>query len=257
MKNMTVSARVSMLILICFLSSVFLPLSYAAVPHLLNYQGRLTDSGGAPLNGTYALTFRIYDAETAGTMLWEETQAGVVIQKGIFNILLGSVTNLGLPFDKPYWLEIKVGNEVMSPRQAITSSGYAIRAEEADNAKESEKLGGQQPAYYLDHGSSTGLSDNDHPQYVRGQNTGFKIDSGITGLIPGGSQTGRSVSFNFTFSSPPLVILTVYDPTYGHGIGGDSGYFVQSVSQTGFTFGHYNAANAVYYYWIAIGQVPQ
>ena len=103
--------------------------SYAAVPHLINYQGRLTDSGGVPLNGSYNLTFRIYDAETAGNLLWEEAHAGAVIQKGIFSILLGSVTNLNLAFDKPYFLEIKVGEEVMSPRQQITSAGYAIRAE--------------------------------------------------------------------------------------------------------------------------------
>ncbi len=107
---------------------------YAAVPHLINYQGRLTDTAGVPLNGSYAITFRIYNAETAGAMLWEETQASVVVQKGIFSVLLGSVTNLGLAFDIPYFLEIKVGNEVMAPRQRITSAGYAIRAETAENA---------------------------------------------------------------------------------------------------------------------------
>lgn len=31
----------------------------AAVPHLINYQGRLTDSSSVPLNGSYQLTFRI------------------------------------------------------------------------------------------------------------------------------------------------------------------------------------------------------
>jgi len=120
--------------------------AYAAIPHLINYQGRLTDTSGAPLNGTYALTFRIYDAATAGNLLWEETHSGVVIQKGIFGILLGSVTNLNLPFDKAYFLEIKVGNEVMSPRQQLTSAGYAIRAEKGEDA---EKLGGKQPTDYV------------------------------------------------------------------------------------------------------------
>ncbi len=56
-----------------------------------------------------------------------------MIQKGIFSVLLGSVTALNLPFDKQYFLEIKVGNEVMSPRQRITSAGYAIRAEVAED----------------------------------------------------------------------------------------------------------------------------
>ncbi len=116
---------------------LFLPSSFvqAAVPHLINYQGRLTDTAGIPLNGSYAITFRIFNAETAGTMLWEETQGSVVVQKGIFSVLLGSVTNLGLAFDIPYFLEIKVGTEVMSPRQRITSAGYAIRAETATTAE--------------------------------------------------------------------------------------------------------------------------
>lgn len=115
--------------------------SHAAVPHLINYQGRLTDSGGAPLSGTYNITFRIYDAETAGNLLWEETQSSVVVQKGVFSILLGSVTALNVLFDKQYFLEIKVGNEVMSPRQRITSSGYAIRAEKAETADQATNAG--------------------------------------------------------------------------------------------------------------------
>lgn len=114
-------------VFICIFSSAIY--IFAEIPHLINYQGRLTDTGGVPLNGSYNLTFRIYDAETAGNLLWEETQTGVVINKGIFAVLLGSVTNLNLAFDKPYFLEIKVGNEVMSPRQTITSAAYAMAAE--------------------------------------------------------------------------------------------------------------------------------
>jgi microcystin-dependent protein len=101
----------------------------AAVPHLLNYQGRLTDSSGKPLDGSYNLTFRIYDAETAGNLLWEEIWQGINIQKGIFSTMLGSVSNLDLSFDKPYWLEIKVNGEIMGPRQRLASSGYAYMAE--------------------------------------------------------------------------------------------------------------------------------
>ena len=127
------------LFLLLLLSALRYPLSatYAEVPHLINYQGRLTDTGGVPLNGSYNLTFRIYDAETAGNLLWEETQPGVIISKGIFAVSLGSVTNLNIAFDKPYFLEIKIGNEVMTPRQRITSAGYAIRADSAEKIKAS------------------------------------------------------------------------------------------------------------------------
>lgn len=116
-----------------FILLFMLTAAYAAVPHLINYQGRLTDASGNPLTGSYDINFKIYDAETAGNLLWQETQTAVVVDKGLFGILLGSVTALNIPFDQPYFLEIKVGTEVMSPRQRITSSGYAIRAEVADS----------------------------------------------------------------------------------------------------------------------------
>ena len=116
----------------------FCVLSFADIPHLINYQGKLTDTEGKPVSdGVYSLTFRIYDAETAGILLWEETQS-VNIQKGIFNVMLGGVTNLNLAFDVPYWLEIKVGSEVMSPRQGVASVGYAIRAETAENSLQAQ-----------------------------------------------------------------------------------------------------------------------
>lgn len=112
--------------------------SYAKVPHLINYQGRLTDTNGKPLDGLYNITFRIYDAETAGNLLWQGTYNSVSISKGIFNILLGDINDSGfnfenLVFDKPYWLEIKIGDEVIKPRQQMTSLGYAIRAEKAED----------------------------------------------------------------------------------------------------------------------------
>lgn len=103
--------------------------SYAAVPHLINYQGRLTDKDGKPLDGAYSLSFKIYDVEAGGTPLWDETHTGVVIQKGVFSVILGGVKNLDLLFDKQYFLEIQIGSEIMSPRQRITSAAYAIRAE--------------------------------------------------------------------------------------------------------------------------------
>jgi microcystin-dependent protein len=108
--------------------------AYAEIPHLINYQGRLTDKEGKPVtDGTYQIIFRIFDAATAGNLLWEETHSSVLIQKGIFSILLGSVTNLNLPFDKPYYLEIKVSDDQpLFPRQLIASAGYAIRAGDVD-----------------------------------------------------------------------------------------------------------------------------
>jgi len=110
------------------------PISYAEIPHLINYQGKLADSDGSPLNGSYNVTFRIYDAESGGSLLWQEAHAAT-IEKGIFSIMLGGITALSLPFNEPYFLSIQVaGDPEMTPRQRITSAGYAFRAEEAENA---------------------------------------------------------------------------------------------------------------------------
>ena len=36
----------------------------------VNYQGRLADSGGVPLDGTYGMTFALWDASTEGNLVW-------------------------------------------------------------------------------------------------------------------------------------------------------------------------------------------
>jgi len=121
----------SILVVFFFMWTMVYGLSIASadIPHLINYQGKLADTTGKPVtDGTYSVTFRIYDTESAGTLLWEETQS-VSISRGIFSVMLGGVTALNLAFDKPYWLEIKVGTEVMSPRQRMASVGYAYAAQ--------------------------------------------------------------------------------------------------------------------------------
>ncbi len=108
---------------------------WSEIPHLINYQGMLTDTGGIPLTDTLDITFRIYDQSSLGNMLWDETQNDVEIIDGLFNVKLGSVDPLELPFDEDYWLEIDVGpGEILTPRVQLTSVGYAFRSKMADTA---------------------------------------------------------------------------------------------------------------------------
>ena len=119
---------------VLFVSVLFTASVCAEVPHLIRFQGKVTDKEGAPLNGAYNITFRIYNSGTAGSLMWSETQAAVPVNNGIFTVLLGNVAALDLPFDEPYWLSMEVSNDgEMAPRQAITSVGYAIHAEVADS----------------------------------------------------------------------------------------------------------------------------
>jgi len=118
----------SVLLLVTALAFTFT--ASAAIPHIINFQGKATDKVGAPLNGAYNLTFRIYNAETGGTSKWSETQTAIPISNGIFQVQLGSVTPLNLPFDEAYWISLEINSDgEMSSRTKLSSVPYAYKAE--------------------------------------------------------------------------------------------------------------------------------
>lgn len=112
---------------------------WAQVPSLIRYQGQAVDTNGVPLEGPYTLTFRLYDAETGGTNVWEEVQPNVPLSTGHFSVLLGQVAPLtAMDWSQPRWLSVQVNAEPeLSPRQRITSVPLAIRAETAESVKTS------------------------------------------------------------------------------------------------------------------------
>lgn len=116
----------------------FIPVSgYSAVPQTINYQGYLTDSDGNPIDGTVQMTFSIYDSETADkdSWIWQQPQT-VDVTGGVYNVVLGGGATpnpIDLTFDIQYWLGIKVEtNNEMTPRTALTSTGYAFRAKSVE-----------------------------------------------------------------------------------------------------------------------------
>ena len=116
-------------------------LSFAEIPHSINYQGKLTDPSGSPVSdGTHSVTFRIYDVQAGGSPLWYETQY-ITTEKGIFSTQIGATKDLTLTFDKPYYLGMQVGSDTeMIPRQTLSSSAYTFRAEIADRAEVADKV---------------------------------------------------------------------------------------------------------------------
>ncbi len=101
--------------------------SWGAIPETISYQGVLTDATGVAVpDGTYNLTFKLYDAPTGGTDLWTEPQT-VTVSKGIFNVMLGKVNPLTIPFDEPYWLGISVnGGAELTARTPLAASPYSL-----------------------------------------------------------------------------------------------------------------------------------
>ncbi len=119
-----------LLIFICALvfSSTYV---FARVPPVINYQGKLTNPSGAPVNGTLQMVFTVYSDTGGITPLWTETQAAVVIDKGVFNVLLGSVDSIPYSvFDGSIrYLGVKVGDDPeITPRKPLVSVGYAFHS---------------------------------------------------------------------------------------------------------------------------------
>ena len=121
--------------------------AFAEVPDSLNFQGRLTDTGGNPLSGTYDITFRLYGQETGGTEFWTEEHVGVTVSGGLFTVLLGSITPLrpapattssdakgsSTASNHNIWLGVSVDTDPeLTPRAPLVSSPFAFSAANAD-----------------------------------------------------------------------------------------------------------------------------
>src|SRR5262245_8266154 len=98
----------------------------AAVPQTMSYQGVLDDGAGNALTGTHSIAFSIYSAPGGGSALWTETQS-VSLVLGGFNVILGSITPINLPFDQPYYVGMSVdGGAELTPRTPLASSPYSL-----------------------------------------------------------------------------------------------------------------------------------
>jgi len=106
----------------------------------ISYQGRLTDNSGADVaDGTYDLTFTIYDTESGGVPLWTSGAQAIEVEDGLFTYVLGS----GVPLDSSvfsgsgrHYLGIQVGTGPEgAPRTELHSVPYAMRVSTVDGAK--------------------------------------------------------------------------------------------------------------------------
>lgn len=103
-----------------------------AVPQVLNFQGRLVESG-LPVSGSRSMLFKIYDAPSGGAQLFSESRT-VSVSTGIFNVLIGETTSGGIPLSvfngSDRYVEVQVGSQTL-PRQRVVSVGYAFMSETA------------------------------------------------------------------------------------------------------------------------------
>ena len=122
--------RITTLLACCWLLGAVC-VSAAEVPQLINFQGRLTDAAGETVpDGSYTVTFRLFDNLVGGTLLWDEDQ-DVTTVSGLFTVLLGASTPIpDVAFDvDSCYLEVQpLGSDPIAPRARLTSVAYARNA---------------------------------------------------------------------------------------------------------------------------------
>lgn len=117
-------------LLLILLTSVL----FGQIPRSINYQGKLTDPSGVAYHDTWVrITFRIYDDPDVGTVYYMTTDS-VYLNHGLFDVVLDGIDTEYLKFDRQYWLELQIGEEVLRPRQPFSATPYSFRALYADTA---------------------------------------------------------------------------------------------------------------------------
>lgn len=173
----------------------------ASPPALVNYQGVLRGSSGAPLTGSYDMTFTFYSDGSGGDQILVDNHTGatqVGVAGGLFTTALGSgtvtdgtgpgtYTSLADAF-RDYgtvYLEIAVGGETLNQRVQIISSAYALNADNLDGNDASAFASASHMQAPADGG--TGRSTSSTPAgsmlYTSGTGTWAELAPGISGQV--------------------------------------------------------------------------
>jgi len=128
-------AMLTLILVIAFCS-----IAMADVPTEINYQGKLTNSTGEPIDTIVDIAFSICVDTSAGALcVWGETHTDVEIVEGLFSVKLGSVVSIepDVFLDDNRWLHVSIGGsggESIEPATELLTSPYAFYATKADTA---------------------------------------------------------------------------------------------------------------------------
>jgi len=173
-------------------------------PNIMNFQGRLTDTSGNPLNGSYDMQLKLWDSPTVGTVRWSETRLAansqaVTVTNGLFSLKLGvgstqtgSLTTAFSTYPNLYF-EITVGAETLTTRSQIATSAYAFNSDTLDGI-DSTAFSQLSTANAFTNTNSITTASASAFIVNNGTSNIFKVDSSGTGqVVIGTSDTNGTV----------------------------------------------------------------
>ena len=135
--------RLKAILITLFLGILLVTLSAehasATVPTRMSYQGFLED-GGLPVTGSRNLYFVLFGTPAYQDSIWSEGHPSVTVDRGVFNVELGSIRPLtaAIANSAYLYLETRVNGTALSPRKRLDSVPYALVSMRADSAAYAE-----------------------------------------------------------------------------------------------------------------------
>ena len=126
---------------------ISLAYSFAEVPCKINYQGRLIKDN-VPVDGTKTMKFSIYNEDN--DLLWTSTEVDIIVYNGLFRYVLDLSSIDDWTAGETLYLEVQVGTDILTPREAIYAYPYAIN---------SHLLEGRTTDYFLNTSEETQKKD--------------------------------------------------------------------------------------------------
>jgi hypothetical protein len=178
----------------------------ATVPSTITFAARIVDEKtDDAIEGSHTATFALYDAESGGNSVWNESHP-VEPEDGMIYVELGSQNALDTKvFDgKQLWLQVSVDGNTMEPRIALASVPYAVRSAAATKAEDSDKIGG----LGLDGLQQKITGSCNTGQYLTGINPDGTVNckddqagvGDITGVVAGAGLTGGAATGQATLA---------------------------------------------------------
>src|SRR2546425_1880162 len=134
-----------------------------------SYQGRLTD-GGTPANGNYDLQFALWDSSSGGSQIGAtQNFSNISVNSGVFSVTLDFGSNAFPGANRFLEASARLSGAgafvLLTPRQQITSTPYAVRSANAtlaDTSTNASQLGGVGAGQYVQTSDSR-LTDSRSP----------------------------------------------------------------------------------------------
>jgi|GEM_PF-2791067 len=167
----------------------------------INTQGVLRDANGYAMDdGSYTVTFRIYDAEVGGNMEWSDTY-DLQVTNGVFSVTLGDNSNPIniLSDDQPYWIGMEIGTDgELTPRLKLNTTPYEMNYLTGNQntfpGTGNVGIGTLSPGARLEvsdgtnktqaTGNTLGFTRSGGPAYIWATSPGGYLNFGADGLIP-------------------------------------------------------------------------